>query len=86
MMLVNPDEVEHRRRWAAFHAADTEGTNHLNLNEFIAAMSALGYFDPDDDQKFTILREYFHKADEDDNGIIDIDEFLSYVEETTFQD
>ena len=86
LMLVNPDEVEHRRRWAAFHAADTEGTNHLNLNEFIAAMSALGYFDPDDEQKFTILREYFHKADEDDNGIIDIDEFLSYVEETTFQD
>ena len=43
-------------------------------------------FDPDDEQKFTILREYFHKADEDDNGIIDIDEFLYYVEETTFQD
>ena len=86
LMMVNPDEVEHRRRWAAFHAADTEGTNHLNLNEFIAAMSALGYFDPDDEQKFSILRDYFHKADEDDNGIIDIDEFLSYVEETTFQD
>ena len=44
------------------------------------------YFDLEDEQNFSTLREYFHKADEDDNGIIDIDEFLSYVEETTFQD
>jgi len=82
LMLVNPDEVEHRRRWAAFHAADIEHTNHLNLNEFIAAMSALGYFDLEDEQNFSTLREYFHKADEDDNGIIDIDEFLAYVEKS----
>ena len=84
LMLVNPDEVEHRRRLAAFHAADTERTNHLNLNEFTSAMVALGYFDPNDQQQISTLRDYFHKADKDDNGIIDIDEFLIYVEETTF--
>jgi hypothetical protein len=84
LMLSKPDEVEHRRRLAAFHAADIERTNHLNLNEFTAAMIALGYFNENDQQKISILREYFHKADKDDNGIIDIDEFLIYVEQTNF--
>tara|TARA_B100000767_G_C19546639_1_gene443130 strand:- start:82 stop:747 length:666 start_codon:yes stop_codon:yes gene_type:complete len=80
LMLTNPDEVEHRRRHAAFHAADTEGTNHLNLHEFVAAMSALGYNGENQDS----LRSYFHSADDNEDGVIDIDEFLIYVEETVF--
>jgi amino acid transporter len=79
LMLTNPSEVEHRRRYAAFHAADVEGTNHLNLHEFIAAMSALGYRGEDDS-----LRSYFHVVDDNGDGVIDVDEFLSHVEETTF--
>jgi hypothetical protein len=85
LMLVNPDEVERRRRWAAFHAADLEGTNHLNLNEFIAAMSALGYFDTNEEKRYKVFRTYFHLADQDNNGIIEIDEFLSYVENSESQ-
>ena len=84
VVFLKPNEVEHRRRLAAFHVADIERTNHLNLNEFTAAMIALGYFDQNDQQKLSTLRDYFHKADKDDNGIIDIDEFLVYVEETEF--
>jgi len=82
LMLVDPDEVEHRRRWAAFHAADLERTNHLNLNEFIAAMTALGYFESSEEQIYSVFRAYFHLADQDNNGIIDIDEFLAYVEKS----
>tara|TARA_B110000967_G_C18883539_1_gene562508 strand:+ start:412 stop:2079 length:1668 start_codon:yes stop_codon:yes gene_type:complete len=80
LMLTNPDEVEHRRRHAAFHAADIEGTNHLNLHEFVAAMTALGYNGENQDT----LRSYFHSVDENEDGVIDIDEFLIYVEETEF--
>ena len=80
LMLINPDQVEHRRRYAAFHAADIEGTNHLNLHEFMAAMTALGYKGDDADA----LRSYFHSIDSNFDGVIDIDEFLTYVEETTF--
>ena len=42
-LLTDPDEVERRRVFASFHAADTEGTGKLNLEEFISAFKALGY-------------------------------------------
>ena len=80
LQLTNPDEVEHRRRWAAYHAADTERNNHLNLHEFISAMESLGFSGDGHDA----LREYFHAADENEDGILEIDEFLIYVEETVF--
>lgn len=76
LMFRDPDEAEHRRRLAAFHAADRENTNHMNLHEFIAAMEALECCDEGHDA----LREYFHAADEDEDGVIDIDEFLDSVE------
>ena len=47
-------------------------------------MFALGYFDPNNQQNLLTLKEYFHKADKDGNGIIDIEEFLVYVKETSF--
>ena len=83
LQFTSPDEVEHRRRWAAFHAADTERNNHLNLNEFIAAMSALG-FSTSEDGNWDTLRTYFHSADENDDGVLEIDEFLRGVEELDF--
>jgi Ca2+-binding EF-hand superfamily protein len=83
LMLTNPSEVEHRRRWAAFHAADTERNNHLNLNEFIAAMSALGFSTLEDGNR-DALRTYFHSADENEDGVLEIDEFLRGVEELDF--
>jgi amino acid transporter len=83
LQFTNPDEVEHRRRWAAFHAADTERNNHLNLNEFIAAMSALGFSTLEDENR-DALRTYFHSADVNEDGILEIDEFLRGVEELEF--
>jgi amino acid permease len=75
-MLTNPTEVERMRQSAAFHAADTEGNNHLNLSQFMSAMRALNY----DEQSISIrnrpLRDYFHDADENGDGVIDIDEFM----------
>ena len=81
LMFTNPDRAEHRRQLAAFHAADQEGTNHLNLHQFMVAIRALGYDEQDFAHRSRPLRDYFHAADDDGDGIIDIDEFLSQAEE-----
>ena len=95
-MLTDPDEVEKRRVHAAFHAADTEDTGNLNLDEFISALKALGYIVsggpniPDDaivipggrkHRKNRLIRDLFHWGDEDEDGLIDIEEFLAVAEE-----
>ncbi len=95
-MLTDPDEVEKRRVHAAFHAADTEGTGNLNLDEFISALKALGYIVgggpniPDDaivipggrkHRKNRLIRDLFHWGDEDEDGLINIEEFLTVAEE-----
>ena len=80
LQLTNPDEVEHRRRWAAFHAADINRNNHLNLHEFVSAMESLGFSDGNQDT----FREYFHAADHNEDGVLEIDEFLLGVEELGF--
>jgi len=68
--------TELKTRLAAFHAADIGGNNHLTLSEFISAMKALK-FDFTNDE----YRVLFHRADKQNLGVIDIDEFLSSVEE-----
>ena len=100
-MLTDPDEVEKRRVHAAFHAADTEGTGYLNLEEFISALKALGYIVgggpniPDDaivvpggrkHRKNRLIRDLFHWGDEDEDGLINIEEFLSVAEEIEPED
>ena len=100
-MLTDPDEVEKRRVHAAFHAADTEGTGNLNLEEFISAFKALGYIVgggpniPDDaivipggrkHRKNRLIRDLFHWGDEDEDGLIDIEEFLAVAEEIEPED
>ena len=100
-MLTDPDEVEKRRVHAAFHAADTEGTGNLNLEEFISALKALGYIAgggpniPDDaivipggrkHRKNRLIRDLFHWGDEDEDGLINIEEFLTVAEEIEPQD
>ena len=71
----NPSIVEHNRRLAAFHAADFGGKNHLNVNEFQNALKSLGF-------KFTSdeSRSIFHKGDSNEDGVIDIDEFINAFE------
>ena len=71
----NTTPNEHNRRMAAFHAADFGGKNHLTVREFQNALSALGF-------NFTIdhSRSIFHNADENNDGVIDIDEFFESFE------
>ena len=100
-MLTDPDEVEKRRVHAAFHAADTEGTGNLNLDEFISALKALGYIVrggpniPDDaivipggrkHRKNRLIRDLFHWGDGDEDGLINIEEFLTVAEEIEPED
>ena len=75
MMLTKPDLIEERRIHAAFNAADVDDNKSLNLREFMSAISALGV---NTDNPST-LREYFHQADNNRDGIIDIDEFSDFI-------
>ena len=100
-LLTDPDEVERRRVFASFHAADTEGTGKLNLDEFISAFKALGYIVgggpniPDDaivvpstskTGPDRLIRDLFHWGDSDEDGLIDIEEFLNVAEEIEPED
>ena len=71
----NPTEAEHKLRLAAFKAADLGRKNHLTLPEFINALKAL-----DIDYSNDEFRDIFHKSDGDENGVIDIDEFITTFE------
>jgi APA family basic amino acid/polyamine antiporter len=71
--VANP--TEHDRRVAAFHAADFGNKNHLTLREFQNALKALGFTFTKDES-----RVIFHKADENEDGVIDIDEFFKSYE------
>ena len=74
-MMRNPTQVEHDRRVAAFNAADAGRHQHLTLSEFQRAMHVLGY-----DYYDFQLREIFHAADENGDGVIVIDQFLAQFE------
>ena len=71
----NPSDIEHDRREVAFHAADMGGKGHLNLKEFQVAVQALKF-----PYSIEESRTIFHEIDQDENGIIDIDEFLEKFE------
>ena len=74
-MMRNPTRAEHDRRVAAFNAADAGRQKHLTLSEFQRAMHVLGY----DYYDFQI-REIFHAADDNGDGVIVIDQFLAQFE------
>jgi len=95
-MITDPNEVERRRQFAAFHAADTEATGKLNLGQFVSAVRALGYIEEKsssiDDEALVIshtrhhsgnqlVRDFFHWGDRNADGLIDIDEFIRMAEE-----
>ncbi|MDP6870350.1 MAG: EF-hand domain-containing protein, partial [Candidatus Poseidoniaceae archaeon] len=70
-----PTKLEHDMRVIAFKAADMGGKGHLTLKEFQIAMHALE-FSYDNEE----CRAIFHEIDSDENGIIDINEFISQFE------
>lgn len=70
--FTNRDIHEKEKRWLVFHACcDKAHPDHLTLNEFIHAMRIvaphLGRFH---------LRNLFHEIDLNEDGVIDVDEFL----------
>ncbi len=73
--FAEANTVEHDRRVAAFHAADFGKKNHLTLKEFQNALKALGFSFTQDES-----RAIFHHADQNEDGVIDIDEFFANYE------
>jgi hypothetical protein len=75
--FANPTSEAHARFYAAFHAADVGRKNHLTLSEFRSAVTmGLGM-----KVSWSEIRAYFHEADNDADGVVDIDEFLRFLEE-----
>lgn len=66
----------------AFNEADTEKNNHLNLKQFTAAIRSLDWL-PNEGE---VIRDFFHRLDENNDGILDIDEFLIVIRTMTAQE
>ena len=66
----------------AFNEADTENNNHLNLNQFTRAINSLDWL-PNEGE---VIRDFFHRLDENNDGILDIDEFLIVIRTMTAQE
>ncbi len=74
-LFANPSPTEHELRIKVFHAADMGEKNHLNYQEFRHAMKTLNFEFTNDE-----LRRIFHVVDDDDDGVIDIDDFIQAYE------
>ncbi|MBF93479.1 MAG: amino acid transporter [Euryarchaeota archaeon] len=94
--ILDPRGAETRRRYAAFYESDLEGKGSLDLGEFVSAVLLLGYIDkgganiPDDSivvsrtkssQRDQTVRDIFRSGDENEDGLIDIEEFLKMADE-----
>ncbi len=79
---VNNVESELMRAVTAFHAADIENNNHLNLREFTAAIRSLDWLP----NERGVIRDFFHMLDINQDGILDIDEFLIVIRTMTAEE
>ena len=66
----------------AFNTADIENNNHLNLNQFTRAIRTLDWL-PNEGE---VIRDFFHRLDENNDGILDIDEFLIVIRTMTAEE
>lgn len=82
LMSSDPYRAESRRRSAAFFSADTWGNNLLTLRQFTSCVEALGM----EYEGADTLRDYFHAADENGDGLIHIDQFLMALEAMASED
>ncbi len=76
LMSTDPRRAESRRRASAFFAADTWGNNLLTLRQFMSCVNALDMECEDVDT----LRDYFHAADENGDGLIHLEQYLMALE------
>ena len=75
-------ESELMKAVSAFNEADVENNNHLNLNQFTGAIKSLDWL-PNEGE---VIRDFFHRLDENNDGILDIDEFLIVIRTMTAQE
>ena len=95
-MAIDPKEAEIRRRYAAFFESDREDKGSLDLSEFVSAVLTLGYIQkgganiPDESivvsrtktiHRDQSVRDIFRSGDENEDGLIDIQEFLKMADE-----
>ena len=59
----------------AFNDVDLDNNNELNLQQFTTAIQSLDWLPSEKE----IIRDYFHLLDKNDDGILDIDEFLMVI-------
>tara|TARA_B100000902_G_scaffold90588_1_gene94234 strand:+ start:5742 stop:7454 length:1713 start_codon:yes stop_codon:yes gene_type:complete len=79
---INNVESELMRAVTAFHASDIENNNHLNLREFTAAIRSLDWLP----NERGVIRDFFHMLDTNQDGILDIDEFLIIIRTMTAEE
>jgi len=74
--FTNADQAEREKRWLVFHTmAGWANPQHLTEGEFVHAMSVIA-------PQFTRfhMRNLFHEIDDNRDGVIDVDEFLSGID------
>jgi|LakMenE18May11ns_1017448.scaffolds.fasta_scaffold9849821_2 Ca2+-binding EF-hand superfamily protein len=77
---MNPSsENEIRKLRQEFKMVDKNGDGRVDRNEMNNFLRNRGV---DDDHRAQILEELFSKCDEDSNGRIEIDEFVSFYVDT----
>ncbi|MEE2812036.1 MAG: amino acid permease [Candidatus Thermoplasmatota archaeon] len=76
--FTNKDQFEREKRWLVFHNAAAKHSRPDNLNkaEFVQAMSTIA---PNYDASH--VDNLFHEIDTNNDGVIDVDEFLQGMQE-----
>ena len=75
--FTNSEQYEREKSWLVFHASCSKAQpGHLTLHEFIHAMEVLS-----PEMEHFHLRNLFHEIDANNDGIIDVDEFLESFDE-----
>ena len=83
-IVLTPMEIvsDTLERKLGLFSVDTWGNNLLTLRQFTSCVEALGMEYEDADT----LRDYFHAADENGDGLIHIDQFLMALEAMASED
>ena len=72
---ISNNDSELTKAVIAFSDVDLESNNELNLEQFTAAIQSLDWLPSEQE----IISDFFHSFDENNDGILDIDEFLMAI-------